>query len=72
MQKRASRFELEEKIMGCWNITSELDALVTALCEKDLKQDQVVNILLGLKELYDLKFDDCFLTFEQCIKEKSV
>lgn len=57
-------FDLEQQILACWNITSELDVLVGGILEHGLTQDQVVNVLLGLKQLYELKFDKMFHTFE--------
>lgn len=58
-------FNLEQQIMSCWNITSDLDTLFESVLESDLSQDQIANIVLGLKQLYDIKFDKLFRTFEQ-------
>jgi hypothetical protein len=64
------RFELEQHIMKCWNITDELGSLIAAY--DDLSEDQRLNILLGLKDLYEVKFNQCFASFEKCIHEKSI
>ena len=61
-------FELEQDIMSCWNITNDLDSLFEAVMEKELTKDSIANILLGMKELYDIKFDKLFSTFEKAIK----
>ena len=58
-------FDLEQKIMECWRITSDLDALHEAVIESDLTKDQIANIALGMYQLYDLKFDQLFRMFEQ-------
>jgi hypothetical protein len=66
------RFELEQKIMECWNITSDINSLIEGISDKNLSNDEIVNILLGIKGLYDLKFDQMFYIFETLIKEKKI
>ena len=61
-------FQLEQEILACWQVTSDIDVLFAATCEKDLSQDEISNVLLGLKSLYDLKFDNLFMTFEKVHK----
>lgn len=63
-----TRFDLEQQIMDCWGITDDLDVLFEAVMEKDLSKDQIANILLGMKDLYQLKFEKTFDTFEKCIR----
>jgi hypothetical protein len=67
-----NRFELEQQILGVWAITSELETLAEAVLEKDISRDQIANILIGMKALYDLKFQKCFDTFESSIKKNIV
>lgn len=61
-------FDLEQQILDCWTITSQLDTLLEGVLEHDMTTDQIANVLLGLKGLYDLKFDKAFRTFEQVHK----
>jgi len=63
------RFDLEQQIMACWNVTSDIETLFEGVIESDMTTDQIVNILLGMKQLYELKFDKLFNTFEQLIKD---
>jgi hypothetical protein len=65
-----SNFELEQQIMGCWQIVDDLRVVSEAVLERDLNADQVVNLLVGLEQLYQLKFDKCFRTFEQVLEEQ--
>jgi hypothetical protein len=70
MGQLSERFQLEQQIMNCWNVVDDLYTLFEEVCENDeLTQDQISNILLGLKELYQLKFEKLFRQFEQSIKE---
>jgi len=63
------RFDLEQQIMACWNVTSDIDTLCEGVIESDMTTDQIANILLGMKQLYELKFDKLFRTFEELIRE---
>ena len=67
-----NRFDFEQEIMACWNIVEELKVLHEGVLERDLTSDQVSNILLGLAEIYQLKFDILFSTFEQLISKKEI
>ena len=61
-----TRFDLEQEIMSCWNVTTDLEVIYHAehLYED---QDAMMNALLGLKTLYELKFDKLWKTFEECV-----
>jgi hypothetical protein len=65
------RFNLEQEIMNCWHVVEDLDVLFEAVLERDLTTDQISNIILGMRELYQLKFDIMFNTFEGLIKESA-
>ena len=67
-----NRFDFEQEIMACWNIVEELKVLHEGVLERDLTSDQVSNILLGLAEIYQLKFDILFSTFEQLVSKKEI
>lgn len=61
---------LEEKLMGCWCITEDLDTLFEYVMEAEtLDRDFISNYLLGLKTIYDLKHSKCFEEFEKVIRE---
>ncbi len=59
------RFHLEQEIMDCWGVTDDIQTIIDH-CE-DLTEDQLMNNLIGIKELYDLKFRTMFDTFEGLI-----
>lgn len=67
-----TRFDLEQEIHECWNVTRDIDTLLEGVVEQDLTQDQISNILLGMKELYELKFDKMFRTFETLVKHQQI
>ncbi len=62
-------YELEQPIMACWNVTEDINTLFKHVIEHDLTKDEITNVLLGLKALYDMKFQDLFEEFEAVTKE---
>lgn len=66
------RFDLEQDIMKCWNITDEIDLLYENVLERDMTTDDIANVLLGLKTLYDMKFEKMFEHFEQLVYDKKI
>lgn len=71
-----TRFDLEQNIMECWNITSDLQDLYDYVVEGEeenmttVERDKVANLLLGLSEMYELKFEKTFRTFKECLNQK--
>jgi len=63
------RFDLEQDIMYCRNIIDDIDMLYENVCDKfDMPAetvDRIANILLGMKELYEMRFDRLEDTFCQ-------
>lgn len=66
------RFDLEQDIMKCWNVTEDIDLLYRNVMEKDLSTDDIANALLGMKTLYEMKFDEMFSNFETLVHEKKI
>ena len=62
------RFDLEQDIMACWNVVDDLDVFLSRYMDgPEMSVDDVANVILGIKSLYQLKFDKCFATFEQLL-----
>jgi hypothetical protein len=62
------RFDLEQAIMSCWNVVEDIDVI----SEHFQENDEVVNVLMGLSRLYQMKFEKCFNLFEECIREGGI
>jgi len=69
------RFDLENELMGCWHVVDDLDVLISHLDDpfflgmKGDHADRLANALIGMKTLYDIKFNVMFDTFSECIQE---
>lgn len=72
MHTTTNRFDLEQQIMNCWNVVDDLQTLLEASCETELSEDQVQNALLGMKTMYQFKFEKLFNLFEQCIRDRKL
>ena len=64
-------FKLEQEIMQCWGVVDDIDLLYKYFGDdpyfRDMEGkhvDKILNLMLGLKELYELKFDTMWHTFE--------
>lgn len=68
----SKQFDLEQSIMDCWHVVDDLKVLTEAILDgpKPLTEDEITNITIGMEQLYQLKFDKCFRTFEDYLKER--
>jgi len=71
MMKPPTRFTLEDQIMECWGVVDDLDMVYS---NEDLyhDEDRMMNVLLGMQELYRLRFERLFQTFEHLIHEGKI
>jgi hypothetical protein len=68
--KPKDRFDLEQEIMNCWKVTDDIDSVAHFVGQININakdQDALLNMLLGMKQLYDVKFQVMFDTFEELI-----
>ena len=66
------RFDLEQGIMKCWNVTDDVDLLYRNVMERDLSRDDIANALLGLKTLYEMKFNETFDCFTELVQDGKI
>ena len=69
-------FDLEQQIMQCWNVVDDIKLVYHHFGDNprfeglDPKaEDELMNLLLGLESMYQLKFDTLFRTFEDVCRE---
>jgi hypothetical protein len=70
--KMTDAFDLEQQIMECWRVVDDISTLNEGLLDYEINADKVSNTLIGLKELYNLKFEKLFRTYEALIEEKKL
>jgi len=66
------RFDFEQQIMECWNVTSDIQTVTEYLLDAPLeanREDKIANMLMGIEALYNAKFDKLFRQFEALVNE---
>jgi hypothetical protein len=72
IHKPFDRFEFEQQIMECWNVTTDIRVVSEYLMDAPLeagREDKIANMLIGIEALYEAKFDKLFRQFEQLVCE---
>lgn len=67
-----NRFDFEQQIMECWNVTSDIKIVTEYLLDAPLeagREDKIANMLMGMEQLYQVKFDKLFKQFEELVHE---
>ena len=59
------RFDLEEAIQKAWRTSEDIKAFYTSA--EHMNEDQVMNALMGLEIFSEMRFNELWNTFEQCI-----
>ena len=64
-------YDLEQRIMECWELVDDVNLLYEQVMENDLHKDQdrLANALLGLCTIYKMKFERAFKTYEEVLKQ---
>jgi hypothetical protein len=68
--KSPDRFTLEQKLLDCWRITDDIETVLKITEAEDI--DRTQNALIGLREIYEQKFNDLWDTFEIMISDKRI
>lgn len=58
--------DLEQQIMDCWGMVDDIKSCCQA---KYINDDRVLNLLNGLSELYQIKFENLWQTYEAALGE---
>tara|TARA_R110001606_G_scaffold55432_1_gene135115 strand:+ start:74 stop:304 length:231 start_codon:yes stop_codon:yes gene_type:complete len=59
-------YELEPHIMDCWSVCNDLESVFRQIGdgEREPTQDEMMNALMGMQQLYQWKFEQLFDKFE--------
>lgn len=68
-----NRFDLEQEILNCWRVTDDIDLLYRRVMDgPPMTEDDIANFLLGLKTVYNARFEHTWDVFEECIRNKQI
>jgi len=65
-------YDLERPIMDCWNIINDLETVFRQVGdgERMPTEDELMNALMGIRQLYDWKFEQLFDLYEAVMREQ--
>ena len=66
----SDRFDFEQQIQKCWMVTDDIREVADFIAEypsADFTKDRAINALVGLSELYDIKFNKLWDLFEDVV-----
>jgi hypothetical protein len=64
----SDRFDFEQQILKCWNITDDIKEVSEHFMnyhDASFTKDRMSNSLIGLSELYEIKFNKLWDLFEE-------
>ena len=64
--------ELEPMIMDCWSVCNDLETVFRQIGdgEREPTQDELINTLLGMRQLYQWKFEQLYFKYEDVLKSQ--
>jgi hypothetical protein len=63
---KRDRLDEEDAIMDCWKVVDDINFLWVQIMDgPDMDNDEICNILLGMQQLYDRKFQELEITHAQ-------
>ena len=69
-----NRFDLEEDMSNLNQIGEDIETIIYAIGDSPNKytEDQLLNMLIGIKQLHDTRYEKMWTTFEHLIKDGSI
>jgi hypothetical protein len=63
-------YDLEQPIMECWSICDDLKTVIIQIYDGDSEptKDEIGNVLMGMQQIYQWKFEQLFHQFEEVLK----
>ena len=69
-----NRFDLEEALMNLDKVGEDIETIIYAIGDSANKytEDQLLNMLIGIKQLHDTRYEKMWTTFEHLIKDGTI
>jgi hypothetical protein len=69
-----NRFELEDAMSNLHQIGEDIETIIYAIGDSPIKhtEDQLLNMLIGMKQLHDTRYQKMWDTFEQLIQNGTI
>ena len=53
-------YDLEPMILDCWRVCDELQVVLRQVGDGEPTEDELMNALIGMQQLYEWKFEQLF------------
>lgn len=65
-------YELEPRLMDCWSVCNDLETVFKQVGdgEREPTHDEMMNTLMGMKQLYHWKFGQLWEKYEAVMKSQ--
>ena len=69
-----NRFELEDSMSDLHQIGEDIETIMYAIGDSPIKhtEDQLLNMLIGIKQLHDTRYQKMWSVFEELIKNGTI
>ena len=69
-----NRFELEDAMSNLSLVGEDIETMIYAIVDSPIKhtEDQLLNMLIGIKQLHDTRYQKMWNTFEELIKNGTI
>jgi hypothetical protein len=69
-----NRFDLEEAMGEMLSTQNDIETLIYAIGDSPIKhtEDELLNMLIGMKQLNETRYQKMWCIFEQLIKERKI
>ena len=69
-----NRFDLEDAMSNLHQIGEDIETIIYAIGDSPIKhtEDQLLNMLIGIKQLHDTRYQKMWNTFEQLIQNGTI
>ena len=69
-----NRFELEDSMSNLHQIGEDIETIIYAIGDSPIKhtEDQLLNMLIGMKQLHDTRYQKMWDIFEQLIQNGTI
>ena len=69
-----NRFDLEEAMSNLHQIGEDIETIIYAIGDSPIKhtEDQLLNMLIGMKQMHDTRYQKMWNIFEDLIKQKKI
>ena len=69
-----NRFELEDAMSNLSLVGEDIETIIYAIGDSPIKhtEDQLLNMLIGMKQLHDTRYQKMWDTFEQLIQNGTI